>query len=1014
MGLTSFITKAKIRHVARSRVTAAVLALTLLFGLIPAISSGRPVHAAPDEVRWSKVNIPAQGATGKWVLASGSDVRYLTLAIDGTLYGYATPSETSDTLFKSKDGGYSWSPTGNVQDAVVGIVTAPDDASLVYYATAAGVYRSGDGGASFAPLPPNPGEAGGHNIEITSLAVARLGNSRIVAVGTRDSDSSQYGGVYVLDESELLPRWQNTNIGNCDVVALAFSPYYPTDRQLVAVVTDETNTIVSSRISNGDWGKPCGNATIKSVAARGATIAFPEGYDATTEGQALFVGLDDGSGHGDVYRIDGRWSPISSIVTDLNIGSAYNLGNVDVTGLAISGQGAEVYLLAGAAGSAQVYISTDGGLTWKRSSKEPTGQSLTYLVMAPDFASSHQAYAATSGADSAFSYSADGGLTWNQTGLIDTEITSGGIVDLAVSPNYSQDNALFLITWGGEHSLWRTLDGGGRWERAFSSSRPSVDTIDLVKLSPRYGSDSRVVFLAGTGGGGAAIWKSADGGQSFTQHSAPSAIDAWTVVDDNSLFLGGYDGINGLIYHTTNSGFFYSSGVAVGHQPLKSIVLSPNHGTDGTILVGNTQGWVYWSSDNGTSFECLGQQLPLSGTGVGQVGLAFAPEFGSSKIVYAASDAASTSASRERIFRFIVGRSEAWESIDNTLPVGSMVNQLAASAEGLLYATSSQAVDNTEKEGGLERSLNPTHAPGATFETVIRGLSDNTTLTGLWVVGKQLWSLDTKNTRLMTYLDTLTGPVMLTSPSDKAAGVEPGNVRLSWTSLKGATKYQWQIDYDNDFSSVPSGFEGNTEETSVRLPALEMGTTYFWRVRATEPVSSPWSAKWSFATTLGEAVVAPELLSPAAGATGVPLRPIFQWSAMAGAERYELLVSAEVSLANPVIAMTGDSAVPATAWQIDVSLDYDTTYYWRVRAGGTGSYSAWSAISAFTTEPAPVSSPTTPQASLPPLTTTTTIIREAPLSGMPNWALWLMGLGALIVILLLVIILLLVVRRRPG
>jgi hypothetical protein len=261
----------------------------------------------------------------------------------------------------------------------------------------------------------------------------------------------------------------------------------------------------------------------------------------------------------------------------------------------------------------------------------------------------------------------------------------------------------------------------------------------------------------------------------------------------------------------------------------------------------------------------------------------------------------------------------------------------------------------------------------------------------------------------MTYLDTLTGPVALTSPSDKEAGVETVNVRLSWASLNGATKYQWQVDYDNDFSTVPTGFEGNTEEASVRLPALEMGTTYYWRVRAAEPVLSPWSAKWSFVTTLGKTVVAPTLQSPAAGATGVPLRPIFQWSAIAGAERYELLVSANVSLSNPVIAKTGDLAVPATAWQIDVSLEYSTTYYWKVRASGSGSYSAWSAVSAFTTEVAP-----SPTQSPPPVPSTTTFptIREAPPTGMPGWAFCLMGLGALIVILLVVILLMLVVRRR--
>lgn len=248
--------------------------MVLLLSLSFAVPT-TPATASPDEVKWSKVNIPAQGTAGKWVLAGGSDVQHLTLAADGTIYGYANPSETSYTLFKSKDGGYSWSHTGNVQDAVVDIAATPDDANLVYYATATGVYKSSDAGASFAPLPPNPGGAGGNNIEITSLSLARLGNSRIVAVGTRDTDSSQYGGVYILDESELVPKWQNTNIGNYDVVALAFSPHFLTDRQLVAVVTDETDAIVTTRISNGDWGKPFGNAIIKSVSGQSRHHGLP-------------------------------------------------------------------------------------------------------------------------------------------------------------------------------------------------------------------------------------------------------------------------------------------------------------------------------------------------------------------------------------------------------------------------------------------------------------------------------------------------------------------------------------------------------------------------------------------------------------------------------------------------------------------------------------------------------------------------------------------------------------------
>ncbi|MFC1978110.1 WD40/YVTN/BNR-like repeat-containing protein, partial [Chloroflexota bacterium] len=712
------------------------------------------------------VNIPTEGETGNWVLASGTNVRHLAMAVDGTLYSYANPSGTNYTLFKSTDAGYRWSHTGKIKDSIVALATAPDDANIVYYATASNVYESTDGGNSFISLPPNPGGAGSNSVEISGIDVARLDGNSIIAVGTRDTDASQYGGVYILDENKPSTIWANTNIGNYDVCAVAFSPDFTTDRQLMAVVTDETDTLVASRISDDGWGTVFGDATIEGLAPRAAGIAFPNDYDATADDYTLFVALDSDNNSGDVYMVRGAWAPGRSMATDLDIGDAYNLNNVDVTGLAVSGNTTAVSLLAGAANSTQVYISTDSGTNWTRSSQAPTGQSETSLLMAPDFTSSGIAYAATSGTESAFSYTADGGATWKQLGLIDTAITT--IVDLAVSPDYGRDNTLFMLTFGGEHSLWRSFNGGAKWERIFTSALANVDEINLVEFSPQYGSGSQVVFLAGASSNNSVVWKSADNGQAFTQRGTPFPIDILTVVNDNTLFLGSYDGTSGLVYRTINSGLSYSTGTAVGSQPLRSMTLSPSYEQDETLLIGNTYGWVYWSEDNGTSFKLLGQQIPegLSPTAMSNITVDFDPKFNSNKVVYAASDIEVTEESKERIHRFIIGKSDTWESIDSTLPVGSMLNQLAVSANGALYATNSQTVDAVKKEGGMERSLNPTYSLGPTFETVIRGLDDGAALTGLWLRGSQLWSIDSTNTRLMTYINSLDLPVTLTSPPD--------------------------------------------------------------------------------------------------------------------------------------------------------------------------------------------------------------------------------------------------------
>ena len=465
-----------------------------------------------------------------------------------------------------------------------------------------------------------------------------------------------------------------------------------------------------------------------------------------------------------------------------------------------------------------------------------------------------------------------------------------------------------------------------------------VDSLSLVKLSPQYGNSNLVVFLTGVSSGDPAIWKSTDNGQTFSlprptndpTTSTPFNIDTWAVANDNTLFVGSFDALSnrGLLYHTSDSGLTYSISVTVGEYSLNSIALSPNYEQDKTILIGNKNGWAYLSDDNGISFEPLppdATSAPLTG----KISVAFDLRFSSNSTVYAASNTPDS-----EIYRFTIGGSDNWQGIDATLPRGrpnpSQVVQLLVSVNGALYATNSQPVDSADEEGGMERCLNPPYSLGPTFETVTRGLDDGAALAGLWLSGNRLWSIDTANTRLMTFTDSLAIPVNLILPPDRASGIDTRNVNIEWMSASGATKYEWQLDYETDFSSPP--LEDDTQLSSVRLPEqLELATTYYWRVRVTEPLLSPWSVIRSLTTSLGSSIIAPGLRSPGAGAKSVESRPIFQWSAIASADSYELLVSTDVSFVNPVIERTGAQALPATAWQSDISLDNDTTYYWFIR-----------------------------------------------------------------------------------
>jgi hypothetical protein len=173
-----------------------LLSLTLLVS-IPIFGLTQSAAVSADEVKWSRVNIPAEGNAGDWLLANGSDVQHLTMSANGTLFAYA-PGLTY-TFYRSTDGGYRWSYIGAVQDSIVDIAISPQNENTIYYATSDNVYRSTDGGKKFVQLAANPGGAGSNNIEITDIAVTHI-SSNIIAVATRDTDNSEFGGVYILIE----------------------------------------------------------------------------------------------------------------------------------------------------------------------------------------------------------------------------------------------------------------------------------------------------------------------------------------------------------------------------------------------------------------------------------------------------------------------------------------------------------------------------------------------------------------------------------------------------------------------------------------------------------------------------------------------------------------------------------------------------------------------------------------------------------------------------------------------
>lgn len=97
-------------------------------------------------------------------------------------------------------------------------------------------------------------------------------------------------------------------------------------------------------------------------------------------------------------------------------------------------------------------------------------------------------------------------------------------------------------------------------------------------------------------------------------------------------------------------------------------------------------------------------------------------------------------------------------------------------------------------------------------------------------------------------------------------------------------------------------------------------------------------------------LAAPTLVAPIDGAVDQPLQPTFTWGAVPNALSYDLQVAADPAFSTIVLSETGITNQDYTP---TISLDLETTYYWRVKAHGGCATSDFSAPFSFTTESLP-------------------------------------------------------------
>jgi hypothetical protein len=180
----------------------------------------------------------------------------------------------------------------------------------------------------------------------------------------------------------------------------------------------------------------------------------------------------------------------------------------------------------------------------------------------------------------------------------------------------------------------------------------------------------------------------------------------------------------------------------------------------------------------------------------------------------------------------------------------------------------------------------------------------------------------------------------LTPPSTSPTDV-PLDTTLVWNASTGATSYQfcWDktIHQDNDESCstiTSSGWvQNNTTETDHLN--LEPNQTYYWQVKAINNLGSILADNgvWFQFTTVASQPSDFTKISPSDGAARQSLTPwLYWWTPHNDNTTYEYCYYVDGSNCTDLWTEVSEN----TPIHIMTALDYDTTYYWQLRAYQTG------------------------------------------------------------------------------
>jgi|GEM_PF-797994 len=239
-------------------------------------------------------------------------------------------------------------------------------------------------------------------------------------------------------------------------------------------------------------------------------------------------------------------------------------------------------------------MSADRGVTWRNDYEGLNAVDIFSFA-------SHPAVPGTllAGTDEGLYRSTDGGQHWLRS---NAGVGTFGIAKVLFDPgNPSIAYAGTFATTPGVSvgGMYKSTDGGASWTQINNGISSSTRQIFAAAIDP---TNSNVIYAGSDGfNPGFPLYKSMNGGQSWTALGAVSNIDDIAIDPTNSsIVYAASDIIQPYLFRSTDGGITWSTVVSSGFSRVRSIVIDPKDHT--RLYVGADNG-VFYSTNQGANWQ---------------------------------------------------------------------------------------------------------------------------------------------------------------------------------------------------------------------------------------------------------------------------------------------------------------------------------------------------------------------------------------------------------------------------